>query len=302
MKQNPRQAPIRLINKNNCLVRLVASLIMVYCIPLSLSAQQAEVLPYYTLGVFPYLPPARIESMYAPVAANLSTVSDKPVKLKSRPDFDAFLQEVKKGRYDIIFIQPFDYVRIPNKHLYTPIVRWQGMLQAVFVTNADVDLQNTTEAFQLLRGKEIAMPDKNAAVSLLGKNTLMQAGLSIDDDITIHYNKNHFECLKQVVLKKAFACVTAIPPLTLFESRTDSKLKIIAKSQQIPTPLFAVHERVPKKVLTNMQTTMENWHLETEGKTILKLLGFHAFVSTNDDMYDSVRKMWKNLSESKSQN
>jgi len=258
-------------------------------------------MPYYTLGVFPYLPPARIESMYAPVAANLSTVSDKPVKLKSRPDFDAFLLEVKKGRYDIIFIQPFDYVRIPNKHLYTPIVRWQGMLQAVFVANADVDvdLQNTPDAIQYLRGKEIAMPDRNAAVSLLGKNTLMQAGLSIDNDITIHYNKNHFECLKQVVLKKAFVCVTAIPPLTLFESRTGTKLKIIAKSQKIPTPLFAVHERVPKKVLTNIQANMENWHLESNGQNILKLLGFQAFVVANDGMYDGVRKMWKNLSETK---
>jgi len=268
------------------------------CIAPALSAQQYSEQSYYTLGVFPYLPPARIESMYAPVAANLSTVTDKPVKLKSRPDFDAFLQEVIKGRYDIIFIQPFDYVRIPNRQLYIPIVRWQGLLQAVFVSSVDVKLQNE-DAIKYLRGKDIAMPDKNAAVSLLGKNALIQAGISIDNDVTIHYNKNHFECLKQVVLKKAFVCVTAIPPLTLFKSRTDAKLKIIAKSQTIPTPMFAIHKRVPKKVLTSIQTNMENWHLDKDGKDILKVLGFHAFVGTDDNMYAPVRKMWENLSQQK---
>jgi ABC-type phosphate/phosphonate transport system substrate-binding protein len=148
----------------------------------------------------------------------------------------------------------------------------------------------------LLRGKNIAMPDKNAAVSLLGKITLIQASMSLDDDVHISYNKNHFECLKQVVLKKASVCVTAIPPLTLFETRTKTKLKIIAKSQKIPTPLFAVHKRVPINVLKQIQSRMENWHLNDEGKRILKTLNFQAFIRTDDTVYDPVRKMWKELS------
>jgi ABC-type phosphate/phosphonate transport system substrate-binding protein len=129
----PRQTPKRIIFKHYLLIGLVCCLTF-SCISHALSAQTASEAAYYTLGVFPYLPPARIESMYAPVAANLSAVSNKPIKLKSRPNFEAFRQEVIKGRYDIIFIQPFDYVRIPKNNGYTPIVRWQGMLQAVFVT------------------------------------------------------------------------------------------------------------------------------------------------------------------------
>jgi len=296
VKRNPHQTPRQQLRFITYLFFRLVSGLIVYCIPLTLFAQQPNEGIYYTLGVFPYLPPARIEAMYAPVAANLSMVSDKPIKLRSRPDFDAFLQEVIKGRYDIIFIQPFDYVRIPKKDLYIPIVRWQGMLQAVFVSNPDIDIPES-DVLQYLRGKEIAMPDKYAAVSLLGKNTLMQAGLLVDKDITIHYNKNHFECLKQVALKKAITCVTAIPPLTLFESRTNTKLKIIAKSQTIPTPLFAVHNRVPTSVLTKIQANMENWHLDKEGQNILKVLGFHAFVRADDAMYDPVREMWKNLSK-----
>jgi ABC-type phosphate/phosphonate transport system substrate-binding protein len=294
----PQQTPKRIIFKHSMLVGLVCCLSFGF-ISLALSESQTSEAPYYTLGVFPYLPPARIESLYAPVAANLSAVSDKPIKLKSRPDFDAFRQEVMHARYDIIFIQPFDYVRIPKNLGYIPIVRWQGMLQAVFVSQPDVDVQ--INGIQYLRGKNIAMPDKNAAVSLLGKIALTQAGISIDNDVNIHYNKNHFECLKQVVLKKSSICVTAIPPLTLFESRTKNKLKIIVKSQKIPTPLFAVHKRVPKSVLKRIQHSMENWHLTEEGKQILKSIKFHAFIRTDDKVYDPVREMWKNFSASHQQ-
>ena len=70
----------------------------------------------YTLGVFPYLPPSGIQKRYLPVAADFSEILQIAVRLKTRDSFKNFQVAISQEEFDIIFIQPFDFVRIALPH------------------------------------------------------------------------------------------------------------------------------------------------------------------------------------------
>ncbi len=64
----------------------------------------------YVFGVFPHLAVARLEKIYAPIAADFGRVLERKVYLRTKPRFEKFMAELRKQTYDIAFVQPFDYV------------------------------------------------------------------------------------------------------------------------------------------------------------------------------------------------
>ncbi|MBL1276528.1 MAG: phosphate/phosphite/phosphonate ABC transporter substrate-binding protein [Ectothiorhodospiraceae bacterium] len=245
----------------------------------------------YTLGVFPYLPPARIEKLYGPFAASLSEAIKRPALLRSRSSFEEFRRAASNGKFDIIFIQPFDYIRLGKNTPYQAIARWQSQLHAIFVTLPSSPIKHLKE----LKGQVIAMPDIDAAVSLLGYLTLHQANLILGTDVKIVHTANHFACMKLLLIGKAAACVTAPSPRRLFQDRAKLTLKLITKSQNIPSPLYAVHSRLPAKHHQAIFDTVIGWGNTEKGRRLLSSVKFKAYVPTTSKEYEPVRVIWKEV-------
>ena len=135
--------------------RLVAGLVgsvAIMCLAVPAQGAHAEE-GHYALGVFPYLPAARLEERFAPIAADFSRVLGKPVTLQSRDSFNQFRAAIKRQEYDIIFVQPFDYIRVAAPNGYTVAARASGDLKAEFVTLAASEIADVNG----LRGKVIAI-------------------------------------------------------------------------------------------------------------------------------------------------
>jgi len=247
----------------------------------------------FTMGVFPYLPATRIQELYTPVAEDLSTVLEKPVYLKTRDSFRNFRVAVEKQKYDLIFIQPFDYVRTAAPHGYQAISHPIGDLNGIFVVLSDSHIVNLAD----LKGKRIAMPPKDAAVSLLGLKLLIDNSIDIKTDVSISYQSNHFACMKQLLIKKVEACVTADAPRHMFERRSEVKLRVLKMTQAIPTTLFAIHNRVPQKERQEIISRIVDWNRSAAGREILNGLQFKYFVPTDDHTYDIVRKIWNSVKD-----
>ena len=75
----------------------------------------------YTLGVFPYLAPRELEKMYAPIAADYSRALNENVQFMTSSTYKVFMKNVDSQQYDIVFVQPFDYVAIADKYGYVPL-------------------------------------------------------------------------------------------------------------------------------------------------------------------------------------
>lgn len=246
-----------------------------------------------TFGVFPYLPTPKMEQIFSPIAARFSELTGRPVVLRSRPDFVRFREQVRQQTYDIIFIQPFDYIRATANSNYIPLARWgagndeddQGSLRAIVVTRSDSNVESIND----LDGRAVAIPHPDAAVSLLGQHALSRLHVKAE----IHVAGNHLACLQQVQVKRAVACITAWPPVKLFENQHGVKLKPVYRTRKIPSAIFAVHTRVPAGQRQLLETELLSWASGSPvQKNYLSRAGWTRLHRATDKDYDVVRDIW----------
>lgn len=249
-------------------------------------------------GVFPYLPTGKMEQIFAPIAARFSALTGHRIVLRSRPDYARFREQLKQQTYDIVFIQPFDYVRAAAPNGYIPLARWvssnkredRGDLRAIVVARPDSDIETLYD----LQGRTIAVPNLEAAVCLLGRYALMNRRI----DANVHAAGNHLACLQQVQVRRAAACITAWPPVKLFEHKNKVKLKLLYQSEAIPSSLFAVHKRVPAGERKLLEQELLSWRsTDPASLPYLSRGAWTRLHPASDKDYDGVRKIWKQIGQ-----
>lgn len=239
----------------------------------------------YQLGVFPHLAAGQIETMFAPMAADFSKTLGRPVVLKTKSSFEAFMGELDKQVYDIAFVQPFDYVWAHDKHGYIPLARRSEPLSGLIVVKTDSPLQSLQE----LKGKKVGLPPEVAAVSHLTKMALLKAKVDPRTDTKLQYYKAHDSCLQQLLIGKIDACGTAAYPVRFFENKWNVKFRVLAETQTIPHSLFIVHPRVSKQERDAILKTIVSWGKTESGKQLLEKFELKPFVAVTDAEYNTVR-------------
>jgi phosphonate transport system substrate-binding protein len=243
----------------------------------------------YVMGVFPHLPPRDLEDVFGPMAKDFGEHLGHPVVLASSTTFERFSESLDSQKFDIAFVQPFDYIRIAEKYGYLPLATRTERLNGIIVTPKDGPLKSVSG----LKGKHIALPPSSAAVSQLILLHLRERGLQPDKDLTVTYHRSHVSCMQQVVIGEADACGTAAPSLRFFQNKMQVDLKVIASTRDIPSSLFVIHPRVPKKERERLRNRIISWSNTDEGKTILARGELTPFMHVDDNDYDVVRRLSK---------
>ena len=243
----------------------------------------------YRLGVSPYLPTARLEEAYAPAAADFAKALGREILPRTKTTFAAGFEKVKAQRYDIVHNQPFYYVKAFDRYGYLPLARISEPLVAVLMVVEDSSLTDLRQ----LRGKTVALPSANAAVSHLTKIALIEAGLEPGRDVTVKHFKNHESCLQQVVIKTADVCGTSRTVVRIFMARRPVQLRELGVTPVTPTMphvLYAVHSRVSKEDRESLKRVILAWHKTKEGRQWLSSIGLPRYVPALDSDYDIVRE------------
>jgi len=261
-----------------------------------LSAAQAQQIlettaPACRFGVFPYLPPMRIEELYASAAADFAVALKREVRLRTKKTFAAWYDEVKQQRYDIVLIQPFDYIGAFDKYGYLPLARDREPLAAVMMVKGD----NPLQSLAALRGQTVALPPARAAVSYLAKIALLEAGLTPGESVRVKHFSNHDACLQQVLIGTAAACGTSWPVVRSFTLRRAASLRELAVTPAIPHVLFAVHRRLPVQDRERLLEVILGWQMTAKGRRFLTVAGRLGFVKAEDADYDIVRDYARRL-------
>lgn len=274
--------------------KAVLSLTLFCCVDAWAAALGAEGAPAadaepYVFGAFPHLPPRELEKVYAPIAADLGRALGRAVEFRSASSFDNFIGKAIEESYEIVFVQPFDYVKLHDEHGYVPLATRGEPLSAIFVAVDASPLKTVAD----LRRNVVATPPESAAVTLLARDYLARNGIDPDKDITVQFHRSHVSCLQQVVIGDAAACATAAPALRFFEHRMNTKLKTLGASEAIPHTLFAVHPRVPEAERARLLATILHWGDTEEGRRMLEAGQLTPFVEIDDAAYNRVREMLK---------
>ena len=242
----------------------------------------------YEFGVFPYLPITKIHDLYAPMASDFEAKLGRQVQLGSKSGYATFGAELRKQTYDIALVQPFDYIDAHDKHGYLPLARRSGDLEALIVVRRDSPLRTLDD----LKGKIIANPPADAAVSQLTSMALWEAGIHPSVDVRRDYGRNHFTCLQSVLIGAADACGTAEQALHTVEGKAQAmnRFRVLHKTASIPHALFVVHKRVARKDRDALLKTILDWPKTEEGRRILERGQFMPFVAAKDADYEVVRE------------
>jgi len=243
----------------------------------------------YLMGVFPYLAPVKLEKMYAPIAADYSKAIGTNVQFMTNSTYKSFMKNLDKELFDIVFVQPFDYVAIADKYGYRPLATRNKPLPAILVVKSGSKITSVGD----LRGKKIALPPAVSAISFLMKNYLKENGIDPSKDIEIVHFRSHDSCMHNVVLKIVDACGTAPPAWRFFQTKMKDALKIIGKTNGIPNSIFAIHPRVPEEVRNKLIQQIATWPITKHGLELLKGAKVEKFIPAKDSDYDKVRIMAK---------
>lgn len=249
----------------------------------------------YIMGVFPFVPTANVEGIFAPLAAELSRSLGRPVKLRTAPSFEKFADELKNHSFDIAFVQPFDYVDVSGPGGYLPLAARNDILTSHIVVKHDSSLRN----LQDLRGKSIGMPPKVAAVSFLNRLSLKKAGITPDKDVKLVYLASHQACLQQLMIGTVAACGVSPAGVRLAEMQLKTTFRLIHESPAIPTPLFVVKKSLPKKdrdTMLKVLTTTDLAGVKPDLRAMFVDTKEKPFRKASDREYEVVRSLMKTYS------
>jgi hypothetical protein len=178
------------------------------------------------LGVFPHLPPSELEKVYAPIAARLSEALGRKVKFSSSSSYRKFMAKLDQQAFDIVMVQPFDYVHIADTFGYLPVATRDEPLATIVVVPESSPLTDLNS----LKGRKVALPPKVAAVSRLLEAELKDHGLQPTKDVFLSYHRSHMSCLQQMVIGTVDACATAI-----FQQQDASQCKDYRREPENPS-------------------------------------------------------------------
>ncbi len=238
-------------------------------------------------GVFPYLAPRIIERIYAPIGHSFAQKLNQEVQFLTASSYQKFMDNLDKQMYDIVFVQPFDYVEIADKYGYRPLAVRNEKLPAVLVVTPDSPLKTVRD----LKGTIIGLPPKVAAISYLIKRHLRDNGLILGKDVKVKYFRSHFSCMHNVLAGSVAACGTAPPAVRVFQSKMKRKLRIFSKTKSISNSLFAVHPRISKEKILKLKKMITHWQNYSQGKKLLKGAKTNSFIEIDDSQYNEVRVM-----------
>jgi phosphonate transport system substrate-binding protein len=256
------------------------------------AAQPAGQPPPYIMGVLPFVPTANIEAIFAPLAAELSRALGRPVKLRTSPSFDKYMDELKNRTFDIAYIQPFDYVDISKPGGYLPLASRNDTLSSHIVVKND----SPAKTLKDLRGKNLGMPPRVSAVSFLNRITLKKAGLIPETDVKMVFLSSHQACLQQLMIGAVDACGVSPAGARLGEQQFKTTFRLIHESMEIPTPLFVVKKELPAKdrdTILHVLTSTDLATVKPELRSMFVESNGKPFKKVTDGEYDVIRRLMK---------
>lgn len=237
------------------------------------------------LGIFPHLSEKHLQRAYTPIALKLSKVIGQNVHFDVEDNLDNFHEKLEAQEYDIVMLQPFDYVEVADEKKYQPLVAQNRPLKAIFAVKEGSHLQKTHN----LLGRDLYFPPRSTAVSYLARYHLKHSGIDLENDLNTIHERTHVTCLQKVIIGLADACATAEPAVVFIEEKIGIKMRSIGESLSIPHTLFAVKSTMNSETKSKLLKEILSWALDNEHKDLLNNARLKGFKAIKDSDYDIVR-------------
>ena len=238
-------------------------------------------------GVFPHRSVGHIDDTFGVISQRFVSALNRRVNFNAQLSFDFFNEDLSNGLYDVVFLQPFDYVSANEKHGYEVIATQTESLRALLVARPSSKIGNVSN----LKGRRISLPPEKTAISFLVRDWLVAQNLVVGKDVFLDYSSSHVSCLQKALLGFGVVCGTAKPVLGFFSDKLGFEFITIAETKKIPHTLFAVHPRVPQGEREKLLDVILHLHEGEDGRKMMDATRLSPFRHAEDNEYDVVRAM-----------
>jgi phosphonate transport system substrate-binding protein len=265
----------------------LALILTVWQVPLS-----ADVDPLI-LGVFPRRDAATSAQLFQPLANYLEQSLHRPVKLELSADFEVFLSNLKLRRYDLVHLNPYDYVDAHDELQYDALVQNEEFGEKTIKGAIYVRKDSGLTRLEDLKGKTILFGGGPRAMMsyIVPTYLLRKAGLAAGDYQEV-YAINPPNAVLATYLGRADAggageVVRRLPVVT---SKIDvQQLDLIAVSEPLPHLPWAVKAEMAPDMKARLQEILVNLKATEEGVRVLKKARLTALNPVTDKAYDAHR-------------
>lgn len=196
----------------------------------------------YTLSVVPQFQAVEITRVWQPIIERIGQETGIQLVFKVAKDIPAFEEEIKAGKADFAYMNPYHQLMAHKAQGYVPLVRDSKLLTGILVVRQDDPIQSIKE----LEGKTVAFPAPNA----FGASLLIRGYLAEQAHVHIapFYAKTHTNAYRQTIVGKTAATGGLRATLEREPDEIRAVLRVLMETPgSAPHPLSA-HPRVPTKV------------------------------------------------------
>lgn len=243
-------------------------------------------------GVFPRWNAQQMVREFTPLAQLLTQRLGREVRIETDKDFDAFMQRVYAGEFDLVHLNQLQYLRAHAQAGYQVIAGLcesaQCTIGAMIVARTDTGLHEVGD----LRGKTVAFGGRDAMVShLLARELLRRRGLPPDDYHAV-FTANPPNALLTVYNGEADAAGVGSGVLqrTEITRRIDvQKLRILAESDPIPPLPVAVRADLDPQLVQRLRDALLTMADSATGASALARIAAIRFAPVQHQDYAALQ-------------
>ncbi|MCB1959531.1 MAG: phosphate/phosphite/phosphonate ABC transporter substrate-binding protein [Rhodocyclaceae bacterium] len=246
-----------------------------------LHAEPAEV----TLGVVPQQSATALARVWIPMLSEVAARSGVRLVFRTAPDIPSFEDRLKKGEYDLAYMNPYHYTVYSQSAGYRAFAKEKDRrLTGLIVVPKDSPVSDITQ----LAGQKIAFPAPAAfAASILPRGEFTRRGIAID----AHYVSSH-DSVYRGVAQGLFAAGGGIQrTLNAIDPAVSARLRVLTTTPGYVPHAFAAHPRVAPEVVAKVLAGMISLADDDTGQALLAAFKFKGIEAAADPEWDEIRAL-----------
>jgi phosphonate transport system substrate-binding protein len=230
------------------------------------------------LAVHPYASTLALINTHRPLQQYLSAQLGRPVEFYTASSFEAFIDALMAGSYDIVISPPHFAVMAMEKY-YQPLLHYQAKLEPIFLVRKD-SLLNKPQDF---RGKRLAMADKTAFIRLVTVKWLADNGLQAGQDYQIVERTSHGATIAAAAAGEADAGLATASALKQLPADLQQQVRIINTGQRFPHLFTLAHRRLGEPLIARLRSALLAFPETEEGRLFMERSAFIGYELISDD-------------------
>lgn len=230
------------------------------------------------MAVHPYASTLTLINTFRPLQRYLAETLGQPVEFYTAPNFDAFVETLMSGGYDIA-ISPPHFAVMAMERNYRPLLHFRASLEPVLAVMNDDPARQAAD----LRGKRIAMADRTAFIRLVAVKWLADSGLQAGRDYQIVDRPSHGAAVGAVKAGEADAGLSTTTALKQLPAELQQQVRAISTGLRFPHLFTLVHGRLGAPLIGRLQQALQAFPGTEEGRQFMDKTAFGGYEPITDE-------------------